>query len=141
MSGQVPSLKAKPCKDCGSASRKTPHPGPRCATCYRIRRTGLSNARRLAYVAKQYNLSPEAYKRLYDQHSGLCHICRYRKGRQVDHDHGCCAGKTSCGKCVRGLLCGPCNKFLGFIRDKVDTLQNAIDYLKNYLNRRGNEVP
>lgn len=135
MNGMVQPLK-KACKDCGSTSRKTPHPGPRCATCYRIRRKGLSDARRLAYVAKQYNLSPDEYRSLYDKYSGLCHICRFRKGRQVDHDHSCCPGKTSCGKCVRGLLCGPCNKFLGFIRDKIETLQNAIDYLKAYKKRR-----
>lgn len=126
------------CKDCKSTTRSAPHPGPRCATCHRVRRKGLSNARRLAYVAKQYNLTGEQYKALYDKHGGLCWICRFRKGRQVDHDHKCCPGKTSCGKCVRGLLCGPCNKFLGFIRDKIETLQNAIDYLKDYMNRRTN---
>lgn len=125
----------KICKDCKSTTRKAPHPGPRCATCHRNRRNALSLARRLAYVAKQYNLTPEQYLALQNRFEGLCWICRYRKGRQVDHDHGCCKGKTSCGKCVRGLLCGPCNKFLGFIRDKVETLENGITYLNEY-NRR-----
>lgn len=86
-------------------------------------------------MAKQYNLTGDQYLALYNRFEGLCHMCRYRKGRQVDHDHGCCKDKTSCGKCVRGLLCGPCNKYLGFIRDRVDVLQNGIDYLSEY-NRR-----
>lgn len=126
----------KPCKDCGSTTRRVSAPGPRCATCHRERRTQASLTRRLAYVAKQYNLTGEQYLALQNRFEGLCWMCRYRKGRQVDHDHGCCAGKTSCGKCVRGLLCGPCNKYLGLIRDRVDVLQNGIDYLNEYQRRR-----
>lgn len=124
------------CKDCGSGTRKLNAPGPRCATCHRTRRNALSLARRLDYVAKQYNLTPEQYLSLQNRFEGLCWICRYRKGRQVDHDHKCCSGKTSCGRCVRGLLCGPCNKFLGFIRDNVTILQFGIDYLNEYRERR-----
>jgi hypothetical protein len=127
----------KICKDCKSPTRPATKPGPRCATCDRKRRLAVSKARRLAYVAKQYNLTGEQYEGLYNRFEGLCWICRYRKGRQVDHDHKCCAGKTSCGRCVRGLLCGPCNKFLGFIRDKVETLHNGVQYLEEY-NRRKN---
>src|SRR5687768_2026711 len=120
------------CKDCGSGTRKLSSPGPRCATCHRNRRNALSLTRRLTYVAKQYNLTGERYLRLYNRFEGLCWICRYRKGRQVDHDHKCCKGKTSCGKCVRGILCGPCNKFLGFIRDNQEVLHNGMVYLTEY---------
>jgi len=29
----------------------------------------------------------------------------------IDHDHRCCPGNTgNCGNCIRGLLCGSCNK-------------------------------
>ena len=127
----------KPCKDCGSTTRTTSAPGPRCATCHRARRTQASLARRLAYVATQYNLTGEQYLALLGRFEGLCWICRYRKGRQVDHDHGCCKGKTSCGACVRGILCGPCNKFLGLIRDNKEILGNGIWYLEEYERRRG----
>ena len=34
-------------------------------------------------------------------------------GPVLDHDHGCCAGDASCGKCIRGVLCMACNIRLG----------------------------
>jgi hypothetical protein len=36
-----------------------------------------------------------------------------RSGMVVDHDHACCPGIKSCGKCVRGLLCVACNILVG----------------------------
>lgn len=136
-----PVPKVRACKDCGSTSRKLPHPGPRCATCHRIRRNAVSLARRLAYVAKQYNLTPEQYQALTERYNGMCWMCRKRKGRQVDHDHKCCKGKTSCGKCVRGILCGPCNKFLGLIGDSIEILYNGIVYLREYEEKHAKVFP
>lgn len=49
---------------------------------------------------------------------------------QIDHDHSCCAGVKSCGKCIRGLLCPRCNKILGFSKDSILLLEKLIDYLK-----------
>lgn len=120
------------CKGCGSSTRKVSRPGPRCATCHREARKGSSDRRRLLYVAKQYNLTPEQYQALVDLTGGLCYVCMRNKGRCVDHDHACCPGKISCGKCVRGLACNPCNKgVLGHLRDSVESLQRAIEYIKN----------
>lgn len=30
----------------------------------------------------------------------------------LDHDHDCCLGSPSCGKCIRGVLCSPCNHLI-----------------------------
>jgi hypothetical protein len=48
----------------------------------------------------------------------------------VDHDHNCCLGATSCGKCIRGLLCTNCNSVLGFAKDNKLILKKAIKYLE-----------
>ena len=53
------------------------------------------------------------------KHNGVC----------VDHDHACCKGEKTCGKCIRGILCGDCNKKL---HDDVEWHLRAIEYLKRY---------
>src|SRR6266496_914731 len=59
-----------------------------------------------------------------------CDICdeelltptRKRMGRghallTIDHDHDCCPGSASCGKCIRGFLCGLCNSAIGMLNN------------------------
>lgn len=45
-------------------------------------------------------------------------MCCFRMARaaMVDHDHDCCPGGWSCGRCVRGLICSECNVLEGKIR-------------------------
>ncbi len=49
----------------------------------------------------------------------------------VDHDHRCCPGRRSCGKCIRGLLCHKCNLLLGHAHDEISVLLGAAAYLQN----------
>jgi hypothetical protein len=49
----------------------------------------------------------------------------------VDHDHECCPGPRSCGKCVRGLICNECNLALGLGQDP-QTLRSLADYLDRW---------
>lgn len=49
---------------------------------------------------------------MYESQGGACAGCRSRMfdaELYVDHDHACCPGPFSCGRCVRGLLCPACN--------------------------------
>lgn len=85
--------------------------------------------------ARRHNLGEARLKLLLDKQNGMCAICgeslEGKKRLFVDHDHSCCPGVTSCGKCVRGLLCRHCNPMLGYARDSVENLERAIEYLKN----------
>ena len=81
--------------------------------------------------ARRYGLTLEQYDNMLQEQAHCCKACReeFTKTPHVDHDHACCPGKLSCGKCVRGLLCGGCNTTLGFMQDSPDKLAALADYL------------
>ena len=79
-----------------------------------------------------YRLRPEDYESLLARQGRCCAICKepFIGYPCVDHDHSCCNGHTSCGKCVRGLLCIRCNTGIGNLRDRMDLLESSIKYLR-----------
>lgn len=84
----------------------------------------------------RYNLTLEQYNAILAVQNHRCAICNREEdptGRAfaVDHDHKCCPGRKSCGKCIRGLLCTFCNQALGKFQDSVEVLQSAISYVNN----------
>ena len=92
------------------------------------------DSQRDAWLSR-FNITSADYERILAAQGGGCAICHTPdpgpEGRRfhVDHDHACCPGKTSCGMCVRGILCHHCNVALGNLRDDVALLAKAIDYL------------
>lgn len=85
---------------------------------------------------RRYRLTLERYAEMLVEQDGKCAICLVDAPRDirsdrfhVDHDHACCPGFGSCGKCVRGLLCHACNTALGNFTDDPARLLRAIDYL------------
>ncbi len=48
----------------------------------------------------------------------------------IDHDHSCCPGKSSCGKCIRGLICDRHNLGMGYFHDDPNDLAKAARYLR-----------
>lgn len=74
----------------------------------------------------RYGLTEEAYQKLIADQDDCCGICGRRrdpkgKALHIDHDH-------ETGK-VRGLLCSPCNGFLGRIGDSIEDLEKVRRYL------------
>jgi hypothetical protein len=82
---------------------------------------------------KNYGLTRDDYVDMEKSQNGVCKICgeteKHNKRLSVDHDHSCCYGIKSCGKCIRGLLCSRCNRGLGIVNDDIKLLQNMIEYL------------
>lgn len=83
-----------------------------------------------------FNMTLADYeKKLAEQNYG-CAVCGglnlNGKALTVDHDHKCCSGRGSCGKCVRGLLCANCNTGVGMMADSPQRLRDAADYLEKY---------
>ena len=89
---------------------------------------------RKAELLKRHSMTVERYDALVDEQSGVCALCeqppRGKRRLVVDHDHSCCPGNSSCGNCVRGLLCDACNRGLGMLGDDLESLQLAVAYLE-----------
>lgn len=78
-------------------------------------------------LKRAYGISYQEYLQMLDAQEGKCAICGTedtgkRKAFAVDHCH-------SCGE-VRGLLCAPCNTAIGSLREDLDIMQRAMDYVK-----------
>jgi hypothetical protein len=123
-SGRANQLKSA-CKACLDEKRKKPYTD----------KISLSY-NQLWSIKTKYNLSVEAYTSLWQKQKGRCFICQrheseFNRTFAVDHDHACCSGNSSCGKCVRGLLCAGCNTLLGHYEAEGFNLERMLLYLKN----------
>lgn len=82
----------------------------------------------------RYKITRERYEELLQAQGGICPGClvnlRCDVQVDVDHDHGCCPGEYSCGRCVRGLLCHQCNVALGMLQDNPQTLRRLAAYVE-----------
>ena len=86
------------------------------------------DAESLRYRALKYNLGQEELAALLAEgcqfpssdHNGVLHI---------DHDHTCCPGRRSCGKCVRGILCARHNLLIGQFENIAPHLTWVVGYL------------
>jgi hypothetical protein len=91
-------------------------------------------ARRRTNLRNHYRLEPDDYLAKLQAQDNTCAVCRRDLGPSphVDHDHECCPGSRSCGKCIRDLLCGDCNVVLGIFQDNPARLRAAADYLERH---------
>lgn len=93
---------------------------------------------------KIYNLSLTRFNEMLAKQNFKCPVCKIildyipkpgkRISVQIDHDHGCCPARGSCGKCVRGILCSNCNQGLGSFRDNSKYLKAAAKYIDGFVN-------
>jgi hypothetical protein len=90
------------------------------------------------YMQSKYGMSAERWHGFLVAQSGRCYLCGDPMNPvdvSVDHDHACCSGLKSCGKCVRGLACRWCNQGTGQFRDDPARMRRAADALED-ANRR-----
>jgi Recombination endonuclease VII len=88
-------------------------------------------------LRKRFRLSVEAYEAISKLQNHKCLGCEKHRDEigllVVDHDHNCCPDRNkTCGKCIRGLLCAPCNNALGLVKNNASTLRNLAQYLEAY---------
>lgn len=75
------------------------------------------------WIELKYELTIAEYNKLIKDQENKCQICLrfFDKRPHVDHCHK--SGK------VRGLLCGSCNRALGFMRDDKNAIKRMLEYL------------
>lgn len=106
------------------------HHAYRCRDCQ-------NKQKRKDYLKRTYGIEESTYIKMLNSSGGGCFICGKTKenngGRylSVDHDHSCCNGPRSCGKCVRGILCDTCNRAVGLLQDNPENAMAVAVYIKN----------
>ena len=88
-----------------------------------------------AQLKYKYGLTQEQWNAKFGLQDHQCACCGTKdpvKSWCVDHAHSCCPGQRSCGKCLRGIVCHPCNTMLGMARDTIKKLEQGIAYLRRY---------
>ena len=110
------------------ADRSTPQ--NQCRICRKSINKACPSRLKEIRVAHSYGMTREEYLDMLDSQNHSCAICGdylplkggRKSGPAVDHCH-----KTGY---VRGILCPPCNRGIGQLRDSVDILEKAVAYLK-----------
>lgn len=115
-------FKDKGCKSCGETFTPTNPCNTYCST-----KCKKNNA----YYLRKYGITNVQYKRLKEAQESACAICGdkgfvigkngHHEKLAVDHNH--------VNGIVRGLLCHNCNRALGLLKDNVDLLKKAINYI------------
>lgn len=73
---------------------------------------------------RAYGISLEQYNEMLEAQDGRCAVCAEPPSIQrlhVDHDHR--TGR------VRGLLCMPCNRAIGNLKDDPERVKRLLEYL------------
>lgn len=85
----------------------------------------------------RYHIRPADVAAMLKAQCRRCRLCRDNislRRMAIDHDHRCCQGRVSCGKCIRGLLCRRCNVFVGYLeKTRPHLLRSALEYSNHSL--------
>ena len=106
-----------------------------CKKCRRDWKRANPDRARAWRIKYTYGMTTDEYEAKLREQGGVCAICGETPEENggylaVDHDHSCCPGERSCGKCVRGLLCGMCNRAIGLMRDDAERMRRAAAYIE-----------
>lgn len=123
-----PGQKRGVCQECGPVGLKRTSRGTyRCIVVVREENRRYRGPNTSHSRGRNYGMTGEEYD-LFKQ--GACEVCGTDENLCIDHDHSCCPGKTSCGGCVRGVLCSNCNTAEGFLRSDPERAEALARYLR-----------
>jgi hypothetical protein len=82
------------------------------------------------YVQKEYGVSLKEYRELIAT-SDCCEICGRVDGLVYDHDHDMKGVEA-----FRGVVCHQCNRALGLLGDRLQDVENALEYMRRFYDDR-----
>ena len=90
------------------------------------------------HIKSRYGITLDQWEQMFEAQERKCKICGTMDEKQwaTDHDHSCCPGAKTCGDCLRGILCHPCNLGIGTLGDDPERLRAAAEYLEEYDNEK-----
>jgi hypothetical protein len=134
------------CRDCAREQKRQvagtkPVTEKKCSRCHTIKTAEFFNSNTGApdglssscsectvwnKVFRLYGITRQEYEKRFQAQGGLCKICGKPSVERlsVDHDHATGA--------IRDLLCGGCNRAIGFALDSPRILRLAADYLERH---------
>lgn len=80
----------------------------------------------------KHGLSRPQIESIEEHQEFRCAMCRKASTLVIDHDHTCCPGSFSCGKCVRAMLCNTCNAGIGYLQDAPELLLIGAYYVQSH---------
>jgi hypothetical protein len=128
-------FKRRECRECGETYQPKGVRSAWCPPCLNTRTKQRDKERRHGRTVQTKGLTVDQYAAMLDSQNGTCAICKEPPGYRrlaIDHDHSCCPGERSCGKCVRSLLCDVCNTRLGVVEIYGDQMR---EYLARYYDK------
>lgn len=140
----------RPCKECGSNFEITGKRYLYCDECLVIylqcTLPNITTGKGRNLIHARYGLTPFQFYALWQNQKGRCKLCgmqgvlpaKWDKATKlvVDHDHSCCPGRETCGKCIRGLICDTCNLILGHYEKRKSFGYLEIEQFDKYLLER-----
>ena len=119
------------CKDCRKQTARrweATHPEKAKEAKQNIRnKEGYQELSRGYILKHRYGITLDDYDALLEKQGWCCAVCNVKQDDKTYHFHVDHCHTTGV---VRGLLCAPCNVFLGVIKDDTDALKRAINYLE-----------
>lgn len=113
--------KTATCECCGPVSIYTSKKARQCKVA-RNQRRRLCNAK-LGRIRKPSKYGKDWYRYKRATLGACCEVCGSTKQLRRDHDHETFE--------FRGTLCNNCNVAIGLFHENTDSLEKAIEYLKN----------
>lgn len=108
-----------------------------CKQCMTNKNRRRSQQLRDSHLKRHFNITQARYDDMLAAQDGRCKLCRATKpggmgAFHIDHDHLCCPGNKSCGRCIRGLVCRKCNDCIGKANESAALLQRGADYVRQW---------